>query len=845
MSRATFGASLLFVLSAGLAGCGGGGSDGGGGNPVAPPPPAPPPPAVIARVIVTPANATLEVGRTMAFHAQAQDVTGAPVASTFTWESSDSAKATVDSAGIATGIAPGPVAITATAAAVRSTAASLAVTPATSAPTGTSFERIDAALASGAIDAETALSYRTFATFQDARLPAQFRGDDTTVTHSEVLVDIQMQWDALSPAAQQALGPFLMPPAYAASASGRAPMVRTNSLLVRKQDVVDTFLCARPELDPNWASLPLGTLGNVRVWYDSRIGGDGAYAAKVADIANNEVWNKLFVSLGMKLPLKDKTTGSANEGCNGGDDRLDIYLATMNTSVELGLTQVQKRGVTRNSPVYIQIARGLDDSKLRASLSHELMHASQWAYAAKSNAFDQSHKWLRESTAMWATDYVYPANNYEQTKAPQFFANPEEPLESLNVTGARDRIYGAYLFFQFVANRGGGAPRIPLIWAQTEVVEAQLDAVNAGLPGGFADAWHKFAKYHWNQGPVAIDSYDVWDPGSGGSSATLGAPKPFGGQPIQVELAGQPSREWEMNANVKHLAIHYHHFKFLGTGGYDPNVRSVTLEQTPVAGGGFARVQAFFKRDGSIWQAEDWTPGTGTWQMLRKMCFDIKDERLEELVIIISNGDTKIDAQAVAGERVRLGVNNLGCWRWSGTASHRMNSSGPLGVRASVESTVINVLIERVPVNPSVATVLQDYQLIAGDYAQSYRATDSIGCTQAADVSGVSAVSGGNNARSMQIQNFGLQGLDAGLSDNLPLGGYRGRFGSSGPWTVTLSCNGRIDSFPNFYGDDWFKAGIPETFSAANARNGILEETVVSSDGVEQFTWRFTPLRQP
>lgn len=63
-----------------LASCGAGGGSGGGG--------APPNPTV-ARVVVSPANASVDVGKTVALSAQAFDATSATLTRTFTWTSSD------------------------------------------------------------------------------------------------------------------------------------------------------------------------------------------------------------------------------------------------------------------------------------------------------------------------------------------------------------------------------------------------------------------------------------------------------------------------------------------------------------------------------------------------------------------------------------------------------------------------------------------------------------------------------------------------------------------------------------------------------------------------------------
>lgn len=711
-------------------------------------------------------------------------------------------------------------------------------------PGASSFDLIDAALAAGTINAETALSFRVFATFRDPRLPTQYAGDRSLIEHNEALTDVLRVWSTLSAGTQDALGPFLAPPAYLGSRAATA-MQRTQGAVVRAASAADAFMCQRPEFNPSWASTPISG-GNVKVWYDTRNPLDQAYAVHVAEVVNNEVWPKLFGTLAMKAPLKDKTSISAYEGCNGDDDRFDIYLASLNTRAELAHTQPIVPG-RRAMPVYMVLHNNLVDADLRYTLAHEFMHASQWAYNVQSGSFAASHKWLREATATWAGDYVFPPDNFEHRKAPHYFKTPELSLERTQGL-PEDRMYGAYLFFQFVANKAGGAPRIPLMWAQTEVLADQVDAVDAALPGGFVETWHKFAKHHWNQDPVHLDSYNAWDaPAAAGTS--VGTPTVFGGAPIQVDLGGRMNREYDMDTNVPHLAIHYHHFKFVDGAGSIPNdLRSVTIEHEPAVGGGRVRVQAIFRRIDGAWQVEDWSPVSGSWLGIRRSCFDVRAERYAELVLVVSNGDPHVDAVNVADQKLRLGVNNIGCWRWQGRATFSA-SMAQSGVSANVDADATDVIFERIP--PFQFTdAIQRYRVISGKFAASLRAIDAVGCRQSARISNVSVLDNGGQGE-MYINNYGLSGWLPGLTEGMGLGGYRGRAFTAVNAPGVVECQGRSDPFtyPGL-GADWFKAGDIELpghpmsvrSSGAMSENFVLPDTPDAQIG---YTWTFTPLREP
>ena len=88
-------------------------------------------PGTVAAVTVTPAAATIAPGATQTFAAAATDASGAVVATTFAWSTSNPAVATVDAAGRAAAVAPGTATVTATAPNGVSGSATLTVTGST------------------------------------------------------------------------------------------------------------------------------------------------------------------------------------------------------------------------------------------------------------------------------------------------------------------------------------------------------------------------------------------------------------------------------------------------------------------------------------------------------------------------------------------------------------------------------------------------------------------------------------------------------------------------------------------------------------------------------------------
>ncbi|MFA5942467.1 MAG: Ig-like domain-containing protein [Candidatus Paceibacterota bacterium] len=132
-------------------------------------------PQVLTSVAVTPATASIITGATQQFTASALDQFGSPMIPqpVFTWTSSDAAIATVNASGMATGVIPGAVTITATNGAFSGTAAltvtlspavltSVSVTPATASVLVGATQQLTAALLDQRNDPFTSVASTTW-----------------------------------------------------------------------------------------------------------------------------------------------------------------------------------------------------------------------------------------------------------------------------------------------------------------------------------------------------------------------------------------------------------------------------------------------------------------------------------------------------------------------------------------------------------------------------------------------------------------------------------------------------------------------------------------------------------
>lgn len=605
-----------------------------------------------------------------------------------------------------------------------------ATTPQTGAAPPTSEDLIDKALKSKAIDEETALIYKVYAAFGDPSLPAAYRGDYSLVFDSLIMDEAAERFDKLSPKTQAILRPFFIPPAYPGSWAERyqvgstpfsalEPSFRLMAYLGNREQSyqVEPPVPNRPPDLPkkNWKFLYASQ--QVKVWWQSSRRDDEQKATFIVNAIDNKIWTSLTVLMGTE-PVAD-----VGEAYNGGDDRLDIYLFSLQYLGKYSGINIPYPGGCKKWPSYILIR---PEAVSEDTLTHELMHAFQRWYDLAGACTDYS--WWVEATAAWAEDYVYPkgSHNYEGTFTPNpehdygkaFYLAPERSLDTGD--GYAQYVFPFYLNYEFPA---GARNIVQRIWFNDQLY-GPLEAIDKALPGGFKEVWPDFVLYNWNRGPHI--EYQTWDKIQQGAIARVVAnakttyDPPLFSPAALAETGQNGERKYELQlppsssgsgASLPHLSAAYYHFKF-----DDINARSVTFLNglsykwyttqqpgdptksvhydyehelgVPVIPPKGASVQAMIKYEGQPWKVEDWT-----YRPSYFACRDARAERLEELVIVLSNSNYDKSSAPIRpqGLAPTLLVSNIGCWRWSGSYKHVEHANGMVeyNEKHTIEATFV------------------------------------------------------------------------------------------------------------------------------------------------------------
>ncbi|MGH8316230.1 MAG: hypothetical protein ACRETU_13890, partial [Steroidobacterales bacterium] len=351
------------------------------------------------------------------------------------------------------------------------------------------------------------------------------------------------------------------------------------------------------------------------------------------------------------------------------------------------------------SPIFFNsLLPGAQDGRaaIKSVVAHELLHVLQFAMTREAGCEDT--KWFDEATAEWAMDFVEPkfpsralaypgiedgliTVSTSKRRSGEFYAEYlyTGHMRSLEKGVERNFGYADYLFFQYVARTQTPAA-IGWIYDAMKGGDNSLEAINAALDT--TAVWPEFTKTLWNDVTNNVltywqheDDYDFGLADVFADSGRLdGAPSDL--KPLEIDQLGHSDEKFTLldhaldhsasgDYEIAPRSVIYEQLKFT-----DPTVHTVTFTN-PIAGdpeNQFMKLWVVRKVDGQ-WQApEDWTE-----EPIKAFCLDAKAERLEQLLVIVSNSEFRNQSEVPYHISLRtpmqVETTNVGCWHWQGTAS--------------------------------------------------------------------------------------------------------------------------------------------------------------------------------
>jgi hypothetical protein len=677
-----------------------------------------------------------------------------------------------------------------------------------------SFELIDNDVAAGKIDAETALEYKTFAEFDDARLPEAYRSGSVGGEAGLFMNEVVAAYPALSAAAQAVLAPFFTPPYMAGSWAG---LSSHGALLSAPSD---------------WAYISAAG-GKARVWYKKADANFQYKAGVVAGALNGEVW-AMETDLMAREPILD---GAGVQNFVVFDHYRDGWNSTfVPFGGYAGMTVPQKCSPTA-SVIYINPALADTGSSTRIGIvettAHEFMHALQFSFTLKGSSQENActeYSWMGEATATWAEDFVYHDHNTEWRMAQYYLDTPDRQLN--NRTNWRD--YGEYLLVYYFTRKYGDDDAVRQAWTAAQSVDSLTAFMNFG---NFA--FEQLAAL-WNQEP--FDTFFI------DSEALDKHIKPWTEETLKATGGFQ---EYEQGVNIKPGAAYAYHYNI------DPSVHTITFMDgytTKISKGpyyGFPE-DTVYLQDEVEW--EDMR-GADTVVMLKyegmdepyiwinparlDICQDWLTQKVSEIVVIDANNEMdRTRNLQTTGEGSKILVTSAPCMKLTGTASvttqwdnvtEKMTASG-----LQYEFVATDILTDTLWLANLISPEIEMY-LVGGSAAWQISGTTSDGCTYSGSASFAITE---NNYSPLTLQYQLLPGSRHFL-------GYEGSAApdSGSEETYTLTCPDLPPIVSTVSAGNFF---MPDGETPVTP-GGSLNGTKIVIDGNRTITWEWnlTPLTHP
>jgi hypothetical protein len=275
------------------------------------------------------------------------------------------------------------------------------------------------------------------------------------------------------------------------------------------------------------------------------------------------VWQTEVVALGYRAPLSDVSSPN-----NGGDGKLDIYLANLGADGFFGYCSSDDPRLEGGYAFFdISAYCVVDDDfadfgppwtpqqYLQVTAAHEFKHASQFAYDAAEDL------WFMEGDAMWMESQVFPTVtdrfNFLNTSA---LSHPSISLDH----GDDFYEYGAWVFFRFLGEYFNDVAVVREAWARADGSgdsdgigpdevgpnDYSMQAVARATADRSVSLTSAFTTFtRWNRTPARPEYYDE------------GADYPSAPTVASYTLRpSAPTTGWK-SRKIRHLASAYYSFR--------------------------------------------------------------------------------------------------------------------------------------------------------------------------------------------------------------------------------------------------------------------------------------------
>jgi|GEM_PF-3386460 hypothetical protein len=256
----------------------------------------------------------------------------------------------------------------------------------------------------------------------------------------------------------------------------------------------------------------------------------------------------------------------------------------------------------------IDPAQTITETRTRSVTAHELFHCYQY-HIPLTNWGNMDEKWMREATATWSENVIYPAYNREWEFLDTFFKTRDDPLVVVN----GNKQYSDYMFFLFLQQNNGNEWSVikPLLATKTKGAKGALKEIE-NYDSKFSD----FVAWNWNKDPMQkytdLPSYPAKSINGGAlQEYTLDVP----GKMDVVYTIGGGGAAYQVYKIPEQNEVKKIQFYFKGHGNDQKQRRA-------------------FVKIGNHWEDQSWTYLTN-----KRFCLNKPEEKVTEIVLIVSDSN--------------------------------------------------------------------------------------------------------------------------------------------------------------------------------------------------------------